>query len=127
MMRFLLYCLCGGAGVLCDFLLYYWVFTLGVSYQIANVAGYITGTCISFLLNRIITFDVRDRIVRRLALFLCVAGVGFLVSAMLLWFLVSVLAVDARYAKLLTLPIVVVLQYSLNRWITFRQNQPAKN
>ena len=124
MMQFFLYCICGGAGVLCDFLLYYCVLNLGISYQIANIMGYITGTLVSFLLNRHITFNVRDKMARRLMLFLSVAGIGFFVSAALLWILVSMLSIDACYAKLLTLPVVVTLQFSLNRWITFRQNQP---
>jgi putative flippase GtrA len=90
---------------------------------VANAAGYLAGTLVSFVLNRKITFGVRDQVVRRLALFLGVAAMGFLTSALLLWLLVDVLAIEARYAKLLTLPVVVVLQFSLNRWITFRQSR----
>ena len=45
---------------------------------------------------------------------------------MLLWLLVQHLGVDARLAKLLTLPVVVVLQFTLNRRLTFRPaHQPT--
>jgi putative flippase GtrA len=122
-MQFILYCVCGGIGVLSDFSIYYLAVTLGVSYQIANGAGYLLGTLVSFALNRKITFNMQDQMTRRLTLFLGVAGIGFLASAALLWILIEIYTVDARIAKLTTLPVVVILQFSLNRWITFRQKR----
>jgi len=128
-MQFLLYCFCGGIGVTTDYAVYYLAFTNGTWYQAANGLGYLSGTLVSFFLNRLITFGVRDRMVRRLFLFLCVASAGFLASALLLWLLVEVASMDARLAKLVTLPMVVVLQFSLNRRITFSaaadQDQPV--
>lgn len=121
-MQFLLYCLCGGIGVTSDYLVYYAAITFGLWYQAANVLGYLTGTLVSFFLNRKITFAVLDQLVRRLAIFLGVAFVGFLASALLLWLLVDFMSIDAKIAKALTLPVVVVLQFSLNRRITFGQN-----
>jgi len=122
-MQFILYCLCGGIGVTTDYAVYYVAITQGVWYQGANVLGYISGTLVSFFLNRIFTFGVRDQMVRRLFFFLGVATIGFSASAMLLWLLVDVAHIDARWAKLLTLPLVVVLQFSLNRRITFNANK----
>jgi putative flippase GtrA len=121
-MQFLLYCLCGGIGVTSDYVVYYVVLTCGLWYQVANVLGYLTGTLASFFLNRKITFGVHDQLARRLAIFLGVALVGFSASALLLWLLVDLLSIDAKIAKLLTLPVVVVVQFSLNRRITFGQN-----
>lgn len=122
-MQFLLYCLCGAIGVTIDYLIYYAAFTFGLWYQAANILGYLSGTLASFLLNRKITFDVRDNIVRRLTMFFGVAAIGFSASALMLWWMVDVMAVDARIAKLLTLPIVVIIQFSMNRQITFRENR----
>lgn len=122
MMQFLLYCICGGIGVTSDYLVYYAAITFGIWYQAANVLGYLTGTLVSFFLNRKITFAVHDQLVRRLAIFLGVAFVGFLASALLLWLLVDFMSIDAKIAKALTLPVVVALQFSLNRRITFGQN-----
>jgi putative flippase GtrA len=92
----------------------------GFWYQYANGLGYLAGTLVSFALNRIFTFAMRDRVLQRLAMFLVVAGLGFATSALLLWLLVDVAGLDARVAKLITLPVVVVLQFSLNRRLTFR-------
>jgi putative flippase GtrA len=119
--QLVLYCICGGLGVGTDYAIYWLLVTGGVGYQVANVAGYLAGTVLSFFLNRRITFGVRTQMMRRLAIFLGVAAVGFSVSAALLWLLVHVMAMDARIAKLLTLPVVVLIQYTLNRRITFNE------
>ncbi len=122
-MQFILYCLCGGIGVLSDYAIFRFALYVGQGYQAANAIGYLAGTLVSFVLNRKITFGVRDKVYRRLALFLCAAGIGYLVSAALMWLFVERGGLDARLAKILTLPVVVALQFSFNRWITFRQGQ----
>ena len=121
-MQFLLYCLCGGIGVTTDYLIYYSALPFGLWYQAANVLGYLSGTLISFFLNRKITFQVQDKTAQRLAIFLGVAAIGFSASALMLWMMVDVMSIDAKIAKLLTLPVVVVIQFSINRRITFREN-----
>lgn len=118
-MQFFLYCLCGGIGVATDYAIYYLALTFGLWYQAANILGYLSGTLISFFLNRKITFGVHDRLTQRLAIFLGIAAVGFTASALMLWLMIDIMKIDARLSKLLTLPVVVVIQYSLNRRITF--------
>ena len=120
-MQFLLYCVCGGIGVTTDYLIYYSALTLGLWYQAANALGYASGTLASFFLNRKITFGVHDKVARRLAIFFGVAAIGFSASALMLWLMVDVMAVDAKLAKLLTLPVVVVIQFSMNRHFTFSE------
>ncbi len=107
-------------GVSTDYAVFYGAIMGGIWYQYANGLGYLAGTLMSFALNRIFTFAMRDRTLQRLAMFLMVASIGFAASALLLWLLVDLAHVDARIAKLITLPMVVVLQFSLNRRITFK-------
>lgn len=118
-MQFLLYCLCGGAGVSADYGVYYFSVTHGLWYQGANALGYLTGMLVSFSLNRVVTFGMRDSVLQRFVSFAVVAGVGFLTSALMLWFLIDSAGVDSRIAKLMTLPVVLILQYTLNRKFTF--------
>jgi putative flippase GtrA len=122
--QFLLYCICGGSGVCADYAVFY-IFKqeFGVWYQVANASGYIAGTLLSSILNRAITFNMRDKTGQRLALFLTTAAIGFGASAGMLWLLVDYVYLDARIAKLLTLPMVVILQFTLNKRFTF---QPTK-
>ena len=119
-MQFFIYCLCGGMGVFTDYLVFYGAMTGGVWYQYANGLGYLAGTLGSFLLNRIFTLGVLDQMLRRLLTFLAVASIGFAGSVAMLWVLVDVFSLDARLAKLITLPLVVAIQFSLNRLITFK-------
>ncbi|MGQ3355551.1 MAG: GtrA family protein [Phreatobacter sp.] len=125
-MQFLLYCICGGIGVSTDYLVYYASLHFGLWYQYANVLGYGCGTVVSFFLNRVITFGTTNRTAQRFALFVMVAAVGFTASAVMLWVLVAQLSVDATIAKLLTLPVVVAIQFLLNRSITFRDAGTAR-
>jgi putative flippase GtrA len=119
-MQFIFYCACGGAGVASDLLIFYVTLLCGAWYQIANLIGYLFGTVVSFFLNREITFNVRDKVFIRLAFFMGAALVGFITSALLMWLMIDFLSVDAKIAKLLTLPAVIIIQYSINRRITFK-------
>ena len=121
MNQLLLYCLCGGLGVGSHYVTYYLLLKAGVGVQAANACGYTVGTLVSFVLNRRITFGVKSNVVRRLVIFLGVAAIGYVASAGLLWLLVHSLRLDPRIALLVTLPVVVVIQFSLNRRITFHE------
>lgn len=120
MRQIALYCFCGGAGVLSDFFVFYFINSSSTSYQLANMAGYCFGTVVSFSLNRVVTFKVKDKPRTRFMLFCAVAGFGYSVSAAMLWILIEWFIVDSNLAKLLTLPVVVALQFTLNKLITFR-------
>jgi putative flippase GtrA len=118
-LQFFWYCVCGGSGVLSDVLLFRLLVGIGLNYQLANACGYLAGTLLSFFLNRVITFGVLDKTGQRLLVFLLVALCGYLASSLLLWLLVDVAQQDPFWAKLATLPLVVALQFGLNRKITF--------
>ena len=120
--QFCLYALCGGSGVLVDFGSYAGLLHAGLNYQIANFVGYLLGTLVSFGLNRHFTFQAYDNTLRRLAMFLGAASVGYAISVVLLWVLVEKIALDPLIAKLLTLFVVLVVQFTINRSITFRNS-----
>lgn len=118
--KLFLYAVCGGSGVALDFLAYSLLVAGGVWYQLANIIGYALGTCLSFVLNRAITFGVKNAPVRRFLSFIGVAAFGYLVSSILLWALVEAMHVEPIIAKAMTLFAVLVIQFSLNSLITFR-------
>lgn len=125
MKQFLLYLICGGMGVATDYGLYLGLVATGLHYQAANVAGYAAGTLVSFALNRTVTFGMRDRTGRRLASFFLVAATGYALSGLLLWLMIDAAGLGPAIAKGLTLPVVVALQFTLNRTITFRAVDPT--
>ena len=124
MKNFLLYLFFGGLGVGVDVGIYSAAISFGVWYQYANLMGYAGGTSISFFLNRTFTFAVKDQILKRFFLFFSVAFCGLVCTIFLLWLCVTIFSWDAKISKVLTLPFVLVLQFTLNRLITFKANKP---
>jgi len=126
--QFILYCIIGVSGVTLDFLVYsILVRTDALQYQAANAVGYTSGTILSFFLNARFNFKVQDRIAVRLLSFCLVAFLGWAASAGTLYLLVNRAGLDKYLSKLAALTIVVILQYNLNRLISFRKSIPAKS
>jgi len=120
MKKFILYCIFGGLGVVTDLIVYYICVEAAIWYQVANVLGYLSGTIVSFILNRKFTFKVSDQVILRLIKFLGVAIVGYIVSALMLLILIDFWSLDSKISKIITLPIVVLIQFTLNRVLTFK-------
>jgi len=120
--QFVLYCAIGAGGAGLDFGIYsLLVKTRLLDYQAANAVGYASGTLLSFLLNARFNFRVTDKIPLRLTSFISVAFLGWLVSAGLLYLLIAGFGFDKYLSKFATLIVVVLLQYNLNRLISFRK------
>jgi len=120
--QFLFYCVIGVSGVTLDFGIYsLLVKTRLLEYQAANAVGYASGTLLSFILNAKFNFRVTDKIPLRLLCFFSIAFLGWLVSAALLHLLIGHLGFDKYLSKLATLVVVVLLQYNLNRLLSFRK------
>ena len=126
--QFILYCAIGASGAALDFLVYSLLLkTTALHYQAANAVGYASGTLLSFFLNAHYNFKTRDRVALRLVSFCTVALLGWAASAGTLYLLVARLGLDKYLSKLVTLAVVVALQYNLNRLISFRKSPPVKN
>ena len=120
--QFLLYCVIGASGVTLDFGIYsLLVKTRLLDYQAANAVGYSSGTLLSFILNARFNFRVTDKIPLRLVSFFSIAFLGWLVSAGLLHLLIGRFSFDKYLSKFATLIVVVLLQYNLNRLLSFRK------
>ena len=120
--QFLLYCLIGGLGSTLDFCIYSQLVHAGLAkFQVANAIGYASGTLLSFTLNAWLNFRITDRLAVRLARFLGVGLLGWLASAGLLQWLIGSAGLNPYAAKLVVLGAVVLLQYNLNRLVSFRK------
>lgn len=120
--RFLLYCIIGVCGAALDFLTYSIIVRCDVAhYQIANAIGYATGTLFSFVMNARFNFKTGDWLALRLISFFGVATLGWAVSAGILHITVGQWNWNKYLAKLLTMVAAVVIQYNLNRWLSFRK------
>jgi putative flippase GtrA len=120
--QFFLYCLIGASGASLDFLVYAAIVKWGGGhYQIANAIAYASGTALSFTLNATFNFKTRDLLVWRFISFFSVASLGWAVSAGILQMTVGWLDWNKYLAKLMTIFATVLLQYNLNRLLSFRK------
>lgn len=123
MKKLLLYGVFGSFCAGIDVISFHFIIGFGLHYQLANTLGYTLGTLISFLLNRSFTFKVTDAIGYRLSSFLGVAAVGYLFSSAFLFVAIQVYGMDADFTKVASLPFVLVIQFTLNKLITFRESK----
>lgn len=98
--------------LLYDFLDWNSLYSTTVSISIATVYA--------FSLNAIFNFKVTDRFLLRLGMYSFTSFVGWTISAMLLFVLTERLGYDGTIVKILSLPLVFVVQYIINRNLTFR-------
>lgn len=120
--QFLLYCVIGGCGTVLTCLTYaVLVKFAGLDYQVANAIGYTAGTVLSFILNYRYNFQLTDQPLRRFAIFFAVALVGLAVSAGLLHVLIGHYRLNIYTTYLIVIFVVVLLQYNLNRLLSFRK------
>jgi putative flippase GtrA len=124
--QFVLYCIIGAGGATLDFLIYSALVKLGgVNFQVANACGYGSGTVLSFTLNSRFNFKPRDRMTLRFVAFCLVGLLGLAVSAEALHLLIDRCGYDKYVSKLAAIALVVLLQYNLNRIISFRRSKSA--
>ncbi|MGW0941932.1 GtrA family protein [Streptomyces sp. NPDC002623] len=114
------YALVGGSGVLLDmgaFLLLYNV--AGMHEQVANVLSTSLGITNNFVLNALFTFDKRDRLLMRYLRFYAVGLTGIGLTFVLFAVFSRGLGVDPNLVKAGSLPLVLALQFVLNRKWSF--------
>lgn len=120
--RFAFYCAIGAGSATLDFLIYLLFLTqMNLHYEIANAIGYAGGTVSSFLLNAHFNFRTTNRLTARFLAFCGVAFLGWALSAVILYVTINDLDWDKYFAKLVTIGVVVLVQYNLNRLISFRR------
>ena len=120
--QFVVYCLIGASGAMLDFGIYsLLVKETHLHYEFANAIGYASGTVLSFFLNAHFNFKTCDALPLRFLSFCGVAFLGWMLSAGILFVTVDRLDWDKYLAKLATIVAVVLLQYNLNRLISFKK------
>lgn len=119
--QFLLYTAIGLSGVLLDYALFLALTRWGgLHHQLANALSTSAGILNNFALNAWFNFKVRDRLLRRFLGFYAVGLSGLAATAGLLLVFVDLLHLPPALVKLGSLVVVLLLQYNLNRWLTFR-------
>lgn len=117
----ILYFFIGASASLID-LIGFFVFhsTLGIVSTLATTYSVAIATVYAFLLNAHFNFKQTDRILIRLLSYSVVSGIGLLISAGILFVFNVTMGFDGNLIKVLSLPVVFVVQYLLNKRVTFQ-------
>jgi putative flippase GtrA len=115
------YGLVGICAVCVDFLVYTFFTTrFQLNYQYANIISVHCGIVCSFILNREFNFKVKDKTRKRFLSFYSIGLLGLLISSLLLYLSVDILLLNKSLSKLATIGIVAIIQFLLNKKITFK-------
>ena len=118
----ILYGIIGGFCAALDFCIYtalcYWAI---MPYLWANVISIHVGIFTSFVLNRSINFKVKNKVTLRFLSFYAVGLAGLGISELMLYLMVTVCGLNEMLCKLVSIVVVALVQFSLNKYITFRQ------
>ncbi len=121
--NFLLYGMIGISAVVVD-MLFFAIFynLLKVSPVLSTVFSVSIATIYSFFLNLLYNFKTKDLFKKRLFSFILVSLLGMILSALVIELLLK-LDIDPNIAKAISLPPIVVLQYILNKNLTFKETK----
>lgn len=116
----ILYAIIGAFCALTDALIYAALCHLGFHYLLANTISVVSGILCSFILNRALTFKVKDSVLKRFRLFFLVGLLGLGISSGLLYIFIDIYSCNELVSKIITIAIVGITQFLLNKFITFK-------
>lgn len=120
----ILYGIIGGFCSALDFVIYTLLCHFDVlPYLWANVISVHIGIFTSFVLNRQLNFKIKDKIPQRFISFYLVGLTGLGISSLMLYLMVDYAHWNEIVCKLITIVIVALVQYFLNKYITFKPSK----
>lgn len=122
--QFILYGIIGCGCATLDFFVFMGMLSvLGTEHTLwANAVGVLCGIAVSFYFNRRFNFKVKDNTAVRFISFLSVGLMGMAVSTFLLFVFIDLWYVNRLFSKFVTIFIVAVVQFILNKFVTFKIN-----
>ncbi len=106
-----------------DFLIYSFLTeVVDLYYLFSNVISVCAGILTSFTLNRLYNFKVKDKAKRRFLIFFSVGLLGLFFSSLILYFCIQFMHLNEMLSKLLSIVLVVFVQFLLNKKITFKKS-----
>lgn len=122
----ILYGIIGGICASLDFGIYS-LLSLWIPFLWANIISVHCGIFCSFILNRNYNFKVKDNTGKRFISFYLVGLAGLGLSELLIYLLTDQFRWNYLIAKLLTVVVVALFQFCLNKLITFNRKRLVGN
>lgn len=115
------YGIIGGISASLDFIIFSLLNNIfHIDYLLANIISVHCGIICSFILNRQYNFKIKNKVLMRLSAFYIIGLLGLAVSTVLLYLLVDISGINRTIAKLLTIILVALMQFILNKTISFK-------
>jgi putative flippase GtrA len=113
------YLMLGGVGASIDSIVFLSLNYVGILPLIANTVSTILGIGVSYGLNSKYTFNQAQYSRIAAIKFFAVGLVGLIFSNIILWLLIAMIDIQPFIAKIMTLPAVALVQFTLNKVWTF--------
>lgn len=124
--QFITYGLIGVTGASLDYVCFILLVHFALlHYLFANAISTSLGITNNFLLNAHFNFKVSDRFWIRFASFFSIGLLGLILASGLLYAFVALLHLPTSFAKLCTVFLIAIVQYNLNKFISFRKGSDA--
>ncbi len=121
----ILYGIIGAVCATLDFVIYTLLCHFDIlPYLWANIVSVHIGIFTSFILNRQLNFKIKDKTSLRFLSFYLVGLTGLGISTLMLYIMVDLASWNEIVCKLITIVVVALIQFILNKYITFK---PTKN
>ncbi len=119
--KLILYGIIGGIAVIID-VGAFWIIdeATHMSVILNNGISIALAMVYSFLMNAFFNFRTRNGLLKRFVSFILVTCTGFLISSFMLWTMSEIIGLNSLLVKNLTLPVVFIVQFTLNSRFTFK-------
>lgn len=92
----------------------------GIDKSFANLISSGLAIFHNFVLNALFNFQKRDQLGMRLLSFYAVGIVGILITQVMFWVLTDTLGITANIIKPISIIVVFIVQFNLNKYFSFR-------
>ena len=89
----------------------------------ANAVSVTLGITNNFFWNAFLNFKVTDNLIKRFLSFYMVGILGLLISSGMLYFLIEKNHINVIFSKIITIFVITVVQFLLNKLITFKKSK----
>lgn len=118
--QLIIYLLIGTSAALVDlFFFLYFYRNLSVAPTAATMLSMFISMCYGFAMNIFYNFNVYDRLFSRFMSYAFVSVFGMILSTASLSLFAETLSLNAEAVKIVMLPLIALLQYTINRRISF--------
>lgn len=124
--QLVIYCLIGVLGLVVDFGIFWLLKQTRLNVEVANFISSSCGLINNFFWNSFVNFKVRDHLFRRFISYYLVGQITTLFTTACLYIFTTLLGFDSLIVKVISTFIATMIQFVINKLITFRKTKEAR-